>query len=84
MIREKMLEARKLIENKQYLEARKILQTVEHPKATEWLRKLDEIELSSDLGDPFASSTPAAKQVGRVGTVIAPLVDAHKLMQEAI
>src|SRR5258708_1944031 len=49
---QKMIEARDLIKNKRYAEARKILETVDHPKAKEWLTKLDEIE----LGDPFDAS----------------------------
>lgn len=49
MTRERMLEAREHILNKRYSQARAILNTIDHPKAKEWLAKLDEVE----LGDPF-------------------------------
>jgi uncharacterized protein YoxC len=41
MSKERMLEARQLIQQKRYDEARKILKTVDHPTAREWMRKLD-------------------------------------------
>ncbi len=53
MSREKMLEAKSLIEKRQYSQARQILETVDHPRAREWLGKLDEIE----LGNPFPVSS---------------------------
>lgn len=45
-IREQMLEAQQHIQKKQYAEAREILMGIDHPKAREWLQKLDEIALS--------------------------------------
>ena len=44
MSQDKMLQARDLIKQKRYAEARAILKTVNHPKAQEWLAKLDEID----------------------------------------
>jgi hypothetical protein len=41
--KEKMLEARRLIQEKQYDQARAILRTVQHPTAEQWLAKLDAI-----------------------------------------
>lgn len=43
-VRDKMFEARDLIQAKRYAEARALLNGVDHPKATEWLRKLDDVE----------------------------------------
>lgn len=45
-VRDKMLEARDLIQAKRYPQARALLVTIDHPKATEWLHKLDEVETS--------------------------------------
>lgn len=56
---EQMVQARDLIGQKRYKDARSILNTVNHPKAREWLAKLDEIE----LGDPFASDRHAVIQI---------------------
>lgn len=42
-VRKQMLEAQQLIQKKQYTEARAILMGIDHPKAREWLKKLDEI-----------------------------------------
>lgn len=44
IVREKMLEARDLIQAQRYSDARALLVTIHHPKADEWLRKLDDIE----------------------------------------
>jgi len=41
--KQKMLEARELIQQKRYDEARAILKTVDHPTAQEWLVKLDTV-----------------------------------------
>jgi hypothetical protein len=41
--KEKMLQARQLIQEKKYQEAQKILKTVDHPTAKEWLVKLDKL-----------------------------------------
>lgn len=49
--KEKMLQARQLIQEKKYSEAQKILRTVDHPAAKEWLAKLD------GYIEPKASST---------------------------
>jgi hypothetical protein len=43
-VRDKMFEARDLIQAKRYAQARTLLNTIDHPKATEWLRKLDDVE----------------------------------------
>lgn len=43
MSKAKMEAARELIREKRYAEARVILNTIDHPTATEWLEKLDQI-----------------------------------------
>lgn len=43
-VRDQMFEARNLIQSKRYAEARSLLVTIDHPKAYEWLRKLDDVE----------------------------------------
>lgn len=43
-VRDKMFEARDLIQAKQYAQARALLVTIDHPKAYEWLQKLDDVE----------------------------------------
>lgn len=43
MSKAKMLAAREAIQAQQYDKARSILKTVDHPKAREWLARLDEI-----------------------------------------
>ncbi|RMF76167.1 MAG: hypothetical protein D6737_20670 [Chloroflexi bacterium] len=43
MAREKMLEARRLIQEKDYEAARALLKTIDHPKAREWEARLDQI-----------------------------------------
>jgi predicted Holliday junction resolvase-like endonuclease len=43
MSKRKLLEAQGLIKAKRYEEARKILETVNHPKATDWLLRLEQI-----------------------------------------
>lgn len=43
-VRDKMFEARDLIQAKRYSEARSLLVTIDHPKAYEWLQKLDDVE----------------------------------------
>lgn len=40
-VKEKMQRARELVKAKNYDEARQILETIDHPKATEWLNKID-------------------------------------------
>ena len=43
MSKAKMLAAKELIQEHKYKEARMILNTIDHPKAKEWLAKLDSI-----------------------------------------
>ncbi len=56
--RERMFQARNFIKNKQYAEARPLLEQVDHPKAREWLAKIDEIELD-DAFEVNVSSLPS-------------------------
>jgi hypothetical protein len=58
-VKEQMLKAQDLIKAKRYDEARKILVKIDHPKAQEWLAKID--ELDSGFDDPFADIAPVAK-----------------------
>ncbi|NJL54974.1 hypothetical protein HC928_07145 [bacterium] len=57
MIDTKLEQARQLIKEKDYDAARKILETIpEHPKAQEWLARLDEIaprKRKNEPSDPF-------------------------------
>lgn len=55
----KMREARALIEKKRYAQARTILETVNHPKATEWIAKIDRI-----TGGPGDKSKKTAARAG--------------------
>ncbi|MBE2182202.1 MAG: hypothetical protein IAE89_02140 [Anaerolineae bacterium] len=43
MAKEKLAAASELIKEKHYAEARAILKTIDHPTATEWLKKLDAV-----------------------------------------
>lgn len=43
MIKEQLLQARELIQQKRYADARAILQRIDHPTAHKWLAKLDEL-----------------------------------------
>ena len=65
MSKKKMLQARKLIEQKNYAAARKILKTVDHPKAREWEARLDKIA----PGASKASGLPRMVIIG-LGVVI--------------
>lgn len=47
LIKEQMILARKHIRAKQYSEARAILTPIDHPKAREWLARLDQIDEST-------------------------------------
>jgi len=58
MPRERMLQAREHIKAKRYDEARSILKTIDHPKAKEWLAKVNKI-------------SPPAKRKRRIRPVIA-------------
>ncbi len=60
MSKQKMLQARDLIREKQFEEARAILQTVDHPTAEEWLRRLDKIAPPTQVEAP-----PPARPVRR-------------------
>jgi len=51
MSRETMEQARALIQARQYDEARALLVTVDHPKAVEWIEKIDALLAQAD--DPF-------------------------------
>lgn len=54
--KEQMIKAQQLIKAQRYDEARRILININHPKATEWLAKLDRVAPQlDDLNDPFES-----------------------------
>jgi CSLREA domain-containing protein len=57
--KEKMQAARALIQGQHYDEAREILNTIDHPKAQEWLAKLDEITLAS----PWAKQSNTGRRI---------------------
>lgn len=46
--KEKMLEAQQRIRERDFAGARRILRTVDHPKAQEWLARLDEVDPQDD------------------------------------
>jgi len=52
MSKAKMEAARELIQEKKYVEARAILKTVDHPLATEWIGKIDQIT-ATQLAPPM-------------------------------
>ena len=49
MSREKMLQARELIQAKRFDEARQILVTIDHPKAKQWLDRIEKARLIPDI-----------------------------------
>jgi hypothetical protein len=60
--REKMEQAKSLIQQKRYDEARSVLRTVNHPLAQEWLGKIDKLdppEAPWDILPPLEVSTPS-------------------------
>lgn len=59
--KEKMIQARSLIERKQYAEARRLLQQVNHPTAKAWLAKLDAREARRK------ATVKASRSTGRMG-----------------
>jgi hypothetical protein len=50
--------ARELIQEKQYDAARAVLRTIDHPQATTWLAKLNQIAPEADLAVPPARRSP--------------------------
>jgi len=60
-IKQQMQNARALIKQKRYAEARSILRRVDHPKAREWLVKLDQIDPRKEEKE----STPRKRWVRR-------------------
>jgi hypothetical protein len=60
MSKTKMLAAKELIDEKRYDEARTILRSVDHPKAVEWLEKLDKIDPPNALQKIFRAVLPKA------------------------
>lgn len=66
-IQARMTEARDLIQAKRYDEARAILRTVDHPKAAEWLAKIDEIAPASRSS---ISPTPSAPRQPAQPTIV--------------
>ncbi len=60
MSKTKMLAAKELIDEKHYDEARAILRSVDHPKAVEWLEKLDKIDPPNALQKIFRAVLPKA------------------------
>lgn len=63
MSKTKMLAAQELIREKRYDEARAILRAVDHPKAVEWLEKLDKIDPPSALQKIFRAVLPKTPTV---------------------
>lgn len=59
-------QANELIKNRQFDEARTLLQSIDHPKATEWLNKLDEIAPPSAIKNQVATfdCTKCFREVG--------------------
>lgn len=59
MSKAKLMAAKELIQERNYSLARAVLKTIgNHPKALEWLAKLDQVAPEDDLGDPFVDKIP--------------------------
>jgi hypothetical protein len=58
-VKEQMLQARDLIQQKRYAEARAILIDIEHPTADAWLDKIAEITAAKPAGKPQTVSSVA-------------------------
>lgn len=67
MSKAKMEAARELIQEKKYDEARAILRTVDHPLATEWLGKIDDIK----RGQPVAPKPNSRRETIRLLVLVA-------------
>jgi hypothetical protein len=68
-VKEQMLKAQDLIKAKRYDEARKILVKIDHPKAQEWLAKIDNREPVSSVRPAGAKPKREAQPVkAKVGT----------------
>ncbi len=65
-VRDDMQRAQDLIREKRYAEARMLLQTIDHPKAREWLARLDEID------PPGQAARPAARAADRTNQLASP------------
>lgn len=65
MSKERMLQSKTLIQQKRYDEAYEILITVDHPKAEEWMAKIEQMSgrthnaFSHPSHDPFDGATPS-------------------------
>lgn len=59
--RDQMLQAQALIKEHRYAEARALLNTINHPKAREWLAKLDQLDLEFPV-EPVSSKKPAKEK----------------------
>jgi|GEM_PF-2479051 hypothetical protein len=68
MSQERLLQAKKLIQQKRYEEARKLLTTIDHPLARDWLDKLDRITPARK------SSTLLVLLVGGIGLLLLVVV----------
>ncbi|HML25039.1 MAG TPA: hypothetical protein PKD09_25520 [Aggregatilinea sp.] len=62
-VKEQMLRARELIQQKQYDEARLLLMTIDHDKAREWLAQLDRIQQKQPTPQPVVSQPVAPQPV---------------------
>jgi hypothetical protein len=67
----KMMYARELIKEKRYDEARIILREIDHPKAKEWLNKLDTLH-SQNKGNAKSKSTIKRSRIS--GTIVIALL----------
>ena len=74
--KELLLEAQQLIKARDYLAARRLLLTIDHPKAREWLDKLDEIAPESPPAP--AKSTPRPRQQPTVRPSSSPVIVEEK------
>jgi hypothetical protein len=68
--KEKMLEARRLIQEKQYDQARAILRTVQHPTARQWLARLEAIAPEAPDIEEVAQAAPPKKAKSSGGDVL--------------
>src|SRR6185295_15593252 len=72
MSKTKMLAAKELIDEKRYDEARVILRSVDHPKAVEWLAKLDKIDPPNAFQKILRAVIPKAPVAAKPNANAAP------------
>lgn len=68
--KEKMIEAQQLIKARQYDDARRILVKIDHPKATEWLAKIDKVAPVKKTGFKMTPVIAGGAAVAVIGVIL--------------